>query len=273
MYKDFIEDINSNYFNGVRLEEQMSYLLFRKFGKPFVIKRLAELKTLVSYQPFESIDFQILERCIIKYLSNDSEFARILSVSKYIDGTHRVNVPDRKSDQEKINLLGYIDKLSLENDHLIIKYDFFKENQVSPRKLPIEAFRNIQMFNENLGQRGEEYVFNLEKERLPGMPLKMMSLEDVKAGFDILSYRNPNDVNTLNQLMIEVKTFKNSFHFFVSNNEYNTHTENPGRHIFVIIREDESGILSIYKVIEDLELFLKINPTLVTIIPTFRIEM
>jgi hypothetical protein len=270
MFKIFIEEVNFIYSSGIRSTDKLSYLLNKKFGKEFVKKRLSELEFLINYQPFSIIDFLTLERSIIKYLTHNPSFKRLIETSNYINGTHILNVPDKKTDLETLNLLGYLDMLQRHNGRLHVLYDFFKENQVEPRRLSIEEFQKIQQYKAELGERGEEYVFNLEIRRLPGMPVKKMSTEDIQAGYDILSYKTPNNLTIENYLMLEIKTFQESFTFFVSNNEYQTHVENRGRHNFVIVREDGEGNMSIYKVIEDLQSYMEANPTVVTLIPTFK---
>ena len=72
-----------------------------------------------------------------------------------------------------------------------------------------------------LGNSGEEWVLEYEKRRITNPELrkriKLISLIDVGAGFDIVSFENDNSTNF--DRFIEVKTFKGCEHFHWSHNE------------------------------------------------------
>ena len=72
-----------------------------------------------------------------------------------------------------------------------------------------------------IGEKGEEFVLNFEKKRCPftykqQRKIKQISVVDVSAGFDILSFENEiSDVKRY----IEVKTYNGNIHFYWSSNE------------------------------------------------------
>jgi hypothetical protein len=115
-------------------------------------------------------------------------------------------------------------------------------------------------------------VLNLEKSRLPGMPIVQTSLYNISAGYDILSFKEVGTLDFKNQLMIEVKTFKNSFQIYISENEYLKHKANNGNHIFKIVKENDNGELMIYKTIENLEEFITSFNSSIRVISTFKID-
>ena len=273
MYRSFITEINQNFLNGTRSTNQMFFLLYTKFGKQFVTERIKELIILIDYEPFNEINLNHLEKKIVKYLCEDSDIQNILSSSKYIDGTHRISVVDRKKTLEKLYLLAYIGKVNKENGQIIVTHDFYREDQIKPKTLTISSFRRLQKLKDEVGRRGEDYIYQLELNRLPGMPVKRVSDTDVGAGFDILTFREPFDLSRANQLMLEVKTFKDSYHFFVSNNEYQTHIEHKGSHNFIIVRENHNGGHEVFQIIKDLIEFMEMNPHIITLIPTWKVTL
>lgn len=83
-----------------------------------------------------------------------------------------------------------------------------------------QLFYQLQMEKEQ-GDTGEDWVLEYEKRRITNKQLqgriKRISLIDVGAGFDIVSFNN-NDSNDFDRF-IEVKTYKGNEHFHWSHNE------------------------------------------------------
>ena len=89
------------------------------------------------------------------------------------------------------------------------------------RKITEKQLFAQQQKKKELGNKGEEWVLSYEKRRITNPDLqrriKRISLIDVGAGFDIVSYNN-NDSTEFDRF-IEVKTYKGNEHFHWSHNE------------------------------------------------------
>ncbi len=83
-----------------------------------------------------------------------------------------------------------------------------------------ELLENLEKQRE-LGARGEEFVLKFERQRITNPALQntinRISIIDVSAGFDIVSYNN-NDSHKFDRF-IEVKTYVGNPHFYWSKNE------------------------------------------------------
>ena len=121
------------------------------------------------------------------------------------------------------NLLISFDVIGLRNDS---KYDIYSaliEYVSKPgyvQKLTQEKLKAILAEEEKMGAEGEEFVMEYEKKRLgpsKGKSIKQISVIDASAGFDIISYNNPESKEY--DRFIEVKTYKGEPHFHWSRNE------------------------------------------------------
>lgn len=119
-----------------------------------------------------------------------------------------------------LNLLIYIGLVTRKSNHFKLNKN---ENLIkrylikSPEQLKVEI-----KAQEERGEIAEEYVLNLELERLKKHPqlqeIKRTSLEDVKAGYDIQSFKSLESTSI--DRFIEVKSFKErNERFFWSINE------------------------------------------------------
>lgn len=95
------------------------------------------------------------------------------------------------------------------------------EHRSKNRKLSQAGLLKILESQQRQGDLGEEYVFSYELNRLSNHPLKnnikRISIIDVSAGFDIVSFEDETSYQ-LNRF-IEVKTYKDKPHFHWSANE------------------------------------------------------
>ena len=101
-------------------------------------------------------------------------------------------------------------------DRAIEDYSRTKKKSTSE----VELLENLEKQRE-LGAKGEEFVLNFEKKRITNPILQntinRISIIDVSAGFDIVSYNN--DGSTKFDRFIEVKTYVGNPHFYWSKNE------------------------------------------------------
>jgi hypothetical protein len=273
MHKEFIEEINFQVSKKIKSKEEIDYLLQKKFGKVFVKNRLEELKFLINYTPFFLIHLDVLKDSILKFLKDDVDFQSLLSKGIYSNGIHKVKYIDSQLVRSKLFLLGYLNYYELVGEEYLIKFDFFAELSQINGIISLDEFKGLQKKKEELGNRGEVFVLNLEKNRLPGMPVVQTSLYNTSAGYDILSFKEFGNLDFKNQLMIEVKTFKNSFQIYISENEYLKHKASNGNHIFKIVKENDHGELMIYKTIENLEEFISSSNCSIKVIPTYKIDL
>ena len=121
------------------------------------------------------------------------------------------------------NLLISFNIIGLRNDS---KYDIYSDliEYVSKpgyvQKLTQEKLKAILEEEEKMGAEGELAVLEYEKKRLglsKGNKVKQISVIDASAGFDIISYNNPESKEY--DRFIEVKTYKGEPHFHWSRNE------------------------------------------------------
>lgn len=119
------------------------------------------------------------------------------------------------------NLLIDLNYLGLsKNDRL---YLLVKPKEVTKhlRKITPDDLKKIQKNQETAGNQAELYVMEYEKKRLANTPgsgaIERISLTDVTAGFDILSF--DTGYEQIPNRMIEVKGYSKQIGFFWSHNE------------------------------------------------------
>lgn len=85
-----------------------------------------------------------------------------------------------------------------------------------------QQLAELQQRNKATGDRGEDFVLALERERLAGHPLlaqvKVVGRYDVGLGYDIASFESISSRKI--DRYIEVKTYNGNPHFFLSQSEY-----------------------------------------------------
>ncbi|MHB8370572.1 MAG: protein NO VEIN domain-containing protein [Leptospirales bacterium] len=195
------------------------------------------LPWIPGYKPRRNYQVAIFG-AIDRYLTKNPRVLEIAPVDKqFVESTSKVFVkpPEPVSSQD----------LPMALHHLLSKFD------------PVERDRH----NRILGKAGEEFVFNLERQRLLEMDRKDLAgkvrwvadKDGDGAGYDILSF----DPNGDSERLIEVKTTNGSARtpFFISRNEYST-------------AKERSSDWLIYRV----HLFAK-EPRIFTIAPPLEIKM
>ena len=89
------------------------------------------------------------------------------------------------------------------------------------KKYTLEQLKKDLEKKEEAGRLAEEFVLEYERRRLPDImrdSIKIISGIDVNAGYDIVSFNNPNSVAI--DRYIEVKAIDCDYGFFWSENEY-----------------------------------------------------
>lgn len=100
-----------------------------------------------------------------------------------------------------------------------------------------EEFLELQKTNAAQGEAAEEFVLNYERVRLSGHPqptlIRRISLENVAAGFDIISFDSPKSV--VPDRFIEVKSFRTREQFFFSSGEATAAAKLKDRYFVYIV--------------------------------------
>lgn len=122
------------------------------------------------------------------------------------------------------NLLITLGALSIDNSFLSLNKeyeDIFTETVFNKRKLPQEQLLKKLEKEREMGEAGEKFVLNYERQRCPfnsiqKQKIKQISIIDASAGYDIISFHSEL---TLKKRYIEVKTYLGKPHFYWSENE------------------------------------------------------
>ncbi|MER9852525.1 MULTISPECIES: DUF3883 domain-containing protein [unclassified Mesorhizobium] len=98
-------------------------------------------------------------------------------------------------------------------------------NERPPRRaFPLAALKAMKSAQEQAGRRAEEWTVSFERRRLNGHPfvrmVRSLSDDDAGAGFDIMSFENPQTL--LHDRFIEVKSYDDEYSFFWSEGEMET---------------------------------------------------
>ena len=122
------------------------------------------------------------------------------------------------------NMLITLGYLTLKNGIYFIEpsgsEDFAKKVVARRKRVSLEQLRKALEHEQEVGDAGEEFVANFERNRLsPEKALMVMRVSqvDVAAGYDIVSFNDDNSVGI--DRFIEVKTFIGAKHFHWSANE------------------------------------------------------
>lgn len=118
-----------------------------------------------------------------------------------------------------------------------------KKNKVG---ISLEKLKKQLEDQEIQGEKAEQFVLKYETERLAMNPkvgsIKQISIIDVTAGYDILSYMDENSIK--HDRFIEVKSFQGTPHFYWSQNEIETAKLYEGRYFIYLIdaqKVDQEG--------------------------------
>ncbi len=152
--------------------------------------------------------------------------------------------------------------LVVEHDNGLIRYivsdnfnsilaDLSKKNHV---ETSIDKFREQMLRNELAGELAEQFVLDYEKKRLNyceiSSRIKQISLIDVGAGYDILSFHDEKSTNY--DRFIEVKAVSRETSFYWSSNEYSTAKLRGKDYFLYLVELDQICIASyIPKLIQD----------------------
>ena len=152
-----------------------------------------------------------------------------------------------------INVIDYIeesdyglnaDEISIKNITVIDKFHIIGiHHTVSKTETDkissLDDYKKEQERKHNIGNIGEELIFEFEKEKLRKLGLedlvdkvKRVSLENSHLGYDILSFNENKE-----EIYIEVKTKSqniNYIDFYLTANEYETLTKNENNFIYYI---------------------------------------
>lgn len=126
------------------------------------------------------------------------------------------------------NLLIQYSVLTESGGELVLNPEYelvFEENKRKQRVVKtLEQLKRQLEQQEKQGEEAELFVVNYEKNRLAQSikngSIKRISVIDVSAGYDILSYENEKSVDY--DRFIEVKSFSGNMHFYWSENEIET---------------------------------------------------
>lgn len=143
-----------------------------------------------------------------------------------------------------------------------------KNKQTSSSTKSKQDYVRKQIQNIDVGQRGEELVFKMEKEKLlkgieegiiSGLEgyLKWVSLEDDSIGYDILSF----DLNTHKPVYIEVKTtmYGKYTPFYISANEMDFSSQHPDNYRLYRIYDLQKDVANYYELIGDISLCAEVE--------------
>lgn len=164
--------------------------------------------------------------------------------------------------------------LVIAQDYEDIFIEHHKTNKVG---MSLEKLKKQLEEQEIQGEKAEQFVLRYETERLANNPyvnkIKQISVIDVSAGYDILSYMDENSVK--HDRFIEVKSYLGNPHFYWSQNEMETAKLYENRYFIYLIdaeRIDQEGYTP--RIIENpAENVLKsenwiMSPTSYMVIPT-----
>ena len=124
------------------------------------------------------------------------------------------------------NLLANLKIIALRSDArytILQKLDkYFSKPELRRKITEKQLYAQLQKRKE-LGNLGEEWVLAYEKRRITNPALstriRRISIIDVGAGFDIVSYNSNESAAGMSDRFIEVKTYKGNEHFHWSHNE------------------------------------------------------
>lgn len=138
------------------------------------------------------------------------------------------------------NFLTVVGVLEKENQGEIGVLDAYEESLAElirsrKKKLTQEQLLVQQEEKAKRGLEAEEFVLQLEKNRLPGRAAKIKRISDydVGAGYDIVSYNDEN--SGVYDRFIEVKCYLGEPHFFWSENEYDVARIKRDKYILCLV--------------------------------------
>jgi len=195
------------------------------------------LKKTIKLSLNDVLNENKIKELIKEKLESDGLLEALASLSYVLDDEQWVNPQDLSLDGYRgaLGLFIYIDLVTTKSNRYKITNpsNLKKYLKKSPEQLKAEM-----KAQEERGEVAEEYVLNLELERLKKHPLrkeiKRTSLEDVKAGFDIQSFKSLKSTSI--DKFIEVKSFKErNERFFWSINEIKKSAKMKNGYILFIV--------------------------------------
>lgn len=217
-----------SFVNGVELNFKCGLLSFKTLG---LIKEEGNTCTSTSliYDEFNQETFikSLCFHCIKLLLENDLIDCSKLKFSEDINlYVMPMNAFSLKAAVFR-NLLISLSALTVYKNKIIISktYESAFIKEIKHRKITTqEELLNQIEKQQIMGQAGEEFVLNFEKNRCPFSnaqkeQIKQISLVDTSAGYDIISFHSCGDMH---RRYIEVKTFSGKEHFNWSENEINS---------------------------------------------------
>ena len=202
-------------------------------------------ESLLIYNLMESNN--IYKKELIEYLSNYEIFKNQYRYKPDIESNFKYRFIR--------NYLSRLNVISLENDNFFYVNNAYIKSLFQTQKLSLEDFIKIRNANEKIGADAELAILEYEKNRLIEIGVsnylpKLVSNEDVKLGYDIVSYDKKD--NSIVEIYIEVKTMSPKRGFFWSKNEIDTAKKNPYSYFLYLLPHDkESFLIESLKIIAD----------------------
>ena len=210
---------------GINLNFNCAEMLFEDLG--LIEVREGECKsTELIFTAVQENDF-IIKLCnvCLKYIINENLIDKELL--KYDEGLNRFYIPTSSFRLDSAilrNLLKELSALELSGTRFYIGqcYEYLFIEFIRKKKTLSQAdlMKKIEE-EQRIGEEGELFVLDFEKRRLNAnneqeKMIKQISLIDVAAGYDIISY---HDESFKDRRYIEVKTYLGKEHFYWSSNE------------------------------------------------------
>ena len=198
-----------------------------------------------------------------RILDNYKEIiVKIVIEDQYFDSERKVFCISKNAIPLKYSglfmLLYELKELSQENNNWLLTGDNIIKltRNRQHRKISISELDNKLIQEKKLGDEAEEFVLEYEQKKLidKGIdrePIRV-SLYDVAAGFDILSYGD----NAQDEIFIEVKSCNNKYEFHFTNNEISTSKNYPKKYwLYLFNRIDKT----VCEICNPYELFFEID--------------
>ncbi len=116
---------------------------------------------------------------------------------------------------------------------------FIEDSKINDN--PLENLKNKQLRQEEAGEEAEKFVLNYEKlersKHLTPCKIKIISEADIKAGYDILSYKSNESI--LLDKFIEVKSYSGEPYFYWSINEIRVAEKEQDNYFLYLVNRDE----------------------------------
>ncbi len=239
----------TNKFSSVKLQYLREDIFFQEHINFLIsLKIMLVKKNIIILKINKNIKFQDLlikklkiERnytfLIKEYLSNFEENEEN-ELSFVPENLYNLKSSDLRNFLISLKIIKYTGK-----DYIIINKNFFSEfvkTKFSPQQLNLLLHKKAL-----LGLEAEKLILKYEKDKLKKYNKKLtpkhIALEDVSAGYDILSYQKEN--NSFKKIYIEVKAVSSSdYRFFLSNLEFTTSLKYKSSYYIYLLPVDYSNV-------------------------------